>query len=82
MRAPLPEAVSKKFYLYLWRDALIEHVVDGIEDRHVDMQVTVDLLHTLSAEIALSDHLHLYLCALHAVAFSYHGTEGSVTGEL
>ena len=82
MRAPSPEAVCKQFYLDLWRDALIEHVVDGIEDWHVDMQMTVDFLHTLCAEIALSNHLHLYLCALHAVAFSYHRSEGAVTGEL
>ena len=60
-------------------DALVEDVVDGIEDRHVDVAMTVDLLHTLGAKITLGYHLHLYLGALNAVALTNHGAKGAVT---
>ena len=46
------------------------------------MAVAVDFLHTLGAEIALGNHLHLNLCGLHAVAFANHGTEGAVAREV
>ena len=62
VHALLAERVGEELDFNLWRDAFVENVVDGIEDRHVDMHAAVDLLHALRAEIALGNHLHLNLC--------------------
>ena len=66
----------------MWGDTLVQNVVDGIEDGHVDVPVAVDLLHALRTEVALGNHLHLYLCGFYAVAFSDHRSEGAVTREI
>ena len=78
----LPEAVGEQLDFNLWIDALVDDVVDGIEDGHIDMQVPVDLLHALRAEVAFCYHLHLYLCAFHRVALSDHGSEGPVATKI
>ena len=46
------------------------------------MQVAVDVLHTLGAEVALGYHLHFQLGALYGVALAYHGAEDTVSGEV
>ena len=46
------------------------------------MHVAIDFLHALGAEISLCNHLHLYLCTLHAVTLAYHGSEGAVAREV
>ena len=74
----LSEGIGEELDFDLGGDALVEDVVHGIEDGHVDVAVAIDFLHTLRAEIALGNHLHLYLGRLDAVALAYHGTEGAV----
>ena len=78
----LPERVGEKLYLYLRTYALVQYIIYSIEYRHVDVQVTVDFLHAFRTEISLGNHLHLYLCALHRVSLSYHGTKGAVAREV
>ena len=78
----LTETVGKKLDLDLRGDTLVQYIIYGIEDGHVDMHVAVDLLHTLRTEVALGNHLHLNLCRFHAVALTNHGTEGAVTREV
>ena len=46
------------------------------------MKMTIYFLHTFCAEIALSYHLHLYLCAFHTVSLAYHRTEDPVAREV
>ena len=75
----LSERIRQQFDLDLRSDALVEDVVDGIEDGHVDMTVAIDLLHTLRAEVALGNHLHLDLSGFDTVAFADHRSEGAVT---
>ena len=44
--------------------------------------MTVNLLHTLCAEITLCNHFHLYLGRLDGVSFAYHGAERAVSREV
>ena len=78
----LSEAVGEQLDFYLWRYALIENVVDGVKDRHVDMGVAVYLFHAFCAEISFGTHLPLYLCTFHAVPLAYHCSEDSIAGEV
>ena len=57
----LPEGIGEELDFYLGTDALVENVIDGIEDRHVDVHVAVDFLHALGAEESLGYHLHFNL---------------------
>ena len=66
----------------MWTDAFIQYIIYGIEDWHVDVHVAIDFLHTLRTKVSLGNHLHLYLRTLHAVAFTSHGSEGTVAGEV
>ena len=78
----LPEGIGEELDFYLGVDALVQYIIYGIEDGHVDMAVAVNLLHTLGAEIALGNHLHLNLGTLDAVALANHGAEGAVAREV
>jgi len=78
----LSEGIGEELDFDLGADALVEDVVDGVEDGHVDMAVAVDFLHALGAEVALGYHLHLDLCALDGVALANHGAEGAVAREV
>ena len=78
----LSEGIREEFDFDLWANALVQYIIYGVEDGHVDVAVAVDFLHTLSAEIALGNHLHLDLGALDAVALAYHGAEGAVAREI
>ena len=57
----LSEGICEELDFYLGVDALVQYIIYGIEDGHVDVHVAVDFLHTLGAEEALGNHLHLYL---------------------
>ena len=81
-RAASSERVGQEFYFYLGSNPLVEDIVDGIEDRHIDMEVAVDLLHTFGSEIALGNHFHFYLRTLHTISFSNHRAESAVTREI
>ena len=74
-RIGLSERVGQEFDFDLRTDALVQYIIYGIEDWHVDVHVAIDFLHALGAEISLGNHLHLYLRTLHAVTFAYHGSE-------
>ena len=78
----LSERIGQEFDLDLWTDALVEDVIDSVEDGHVDVAVAVDFLHALGAEITLGNHLHLNLGTLDAVALANHGSEGAVAREV
>ena len=78
MFACLTETVGKKLDLDLRGDTLVQYIIYGIEDGHVDMHVAVDFLHALGAEESLGNHLHFNLGRLHAVALANHGAEGAV----
>ena len=78
----LSEGICEELDFYLGVDALVQYIIYGIEDGHVDVHVAVDLLHTLGAEESLGNHLHLNLGRFHAVAFADHGTKGAVAGEI
>lgn len=79
---PLPERVGKQLYLHLRADALVEDIIYSVEDGHVDVIMTVFLLHTLCAEESLRYHLHLYLRTLDAISLAYHRSECAVAREL
>ena len=78
----LSERFAQELYLDDGTDALVENVIDGIEDGHVDVQVLVDVLHALGGKVAFGNHLHLELCTLHAVALPYHRAEDAVAAEV
>ena len=63
-------------------DAFIQDVVDGIHNRHVYMQVLVQFLDTLGTVVTFGNHFHFYLCALHRIAFTNHGTEHAVAAKV
>ena len=62
--------------------ALVQYIIYGIEDGHVDMPVTIDFLHAFGAEEAFGNHFHLYLCRLYGVALANHGAKGTVAREV
>ena len=70
----LSERIGQEFDFDLRTDALVQYIIYSIENRHIDVHVAVDFLHTLGAEISFGNYLHPYLCTLHAVALAYHGT--------
>ena len=76
------EGVGEELDFYLGADALVQYIIYGVEDGHVDVPVTVNFLHALCAEKAFGNHLHLYLCRLDAVALANHRAEGAVAGEI
>ena len=78
----LSERVGQEFDFDLRTDALVQYIIYSIENRHVDVHVAIDFLHTLRAEKSLGYHLHLYLSTFHAIALAYHGSEGAVAGEV
>ena len=78
----LSERVGQEFDFDLRTDALVQYIIYSIENRHVDVHVAIDFLHTLGAGISFCNHLHLYLRTLHALALAYHGSEGAVAGKV
>ena len=82
MKTILSETVGEQFYLYLRADAFVEYVINGIEYGHIDMQMAVFLLHAFGSEETFRNHLHFYLCTLHAIALANHCSESAVALEL
>ena len=80
--SPLSERVGQELDFDLRTDTLVQYIIYGIENRHVDVHVAVDFLHALRAEISFGNHLHLYLRTFHAIALAYHSSEGAVAGEV
>ena len=78
----LSERFAQQFDFDGWADALVEDVIDGIEDGHVDVQMLVDVLHALRGKVALGNHLHFELSTLYAVALAYHCSEDAVAAEV
>ena len=78
----LPKRICQQFDFYLRTYSLVEYVIHSIENGHVYVHAAINLLHTLGAEESLCYHLHLYLCALHALSLTYHGAEGAVAREV
>ena len=78
----LSERLGQKFDFYVGTDTLVENVVDRIQNGHIHMQMLVDVLHTLGAEVALCNHFHFQLGALHGVSLAYHGTKDTVAREV
>ena len=60
----LAEAVGEELDLDGRGDALIEDIIDCIEDGHVDMITLVDYLHAIGAVISLGYHFHFQLSGL------------------
>ena len=83
---PVSPNLSKRFAQQLdfdgWADALVEDVIDGIEDGHVDVQMLVNVLHALRGKVALGYHLHFELSALYAVPLPYHRAKDAVAAEV
>jgi hypothetical protein len=53
----LSERVGQELDFDLRTDALVQYIIYSIENRHVDVHVAIDFLHTLGAEISFCNHL-------------------------
>ena len=82
VRHRLSEGLGQELYLDVGAYTLVQDVVDGIQYGHVHVQVLVDVLHALGAEVALGYHLHFQLRTFHGVSLAYHGTEDTVAREV
>ena len=56
----------------------VEYVIDGVEDWHAHVELSVDLLHALRTLVTFRDHLHLSLGTLDGVTLTDHHTKGAV----
>ena len=75
------ESVSS-FISMLGRDTFVEDIIYGVQNRHVDMEALVDVLHTFGAVIP-SAIISISICAaFHTVPLAYHGTEHPVATEV
>ena len=61
----LSEQIAQKLDLHEWTHALIEDIIDAVDDRDRDAVLLIDLLDTLGAIIAFGHHLHLKLSGFH-----------------
>ena len=56
----------------------VEYVVDGVEDGHAHVELSIDLLHALRTIVSFRHHLHLSLGTLDGVTLTDHHTKGAV----
>ena len=57
----LSDGLCEEFDFQRWRDALIQDVVNGIKDGHIDAIALIDMAHATHTVVAFCDHLHFHL---------------------
>lgn len=68
-------SLGKQFNLDHRRDFAIKDIVNRVENRHIDLSLGVNFLHTLGTIIAFGNHFHLHLRLLNRVAVTNEGAE-------
>ena len=78
----LSDGLCEEFDFQRWRDALIQDVVNGIKDGHIDAIALIDMAHATHTVVAFCDHLHFHLGVFHAITATDHLTKHTIAREV